>query len=125
MVPMMKPHIGDVSGEFVFVPLSIPARDIAYVEELVEKRVPLEDKGARGHVLSSVLERARERAGLQTSEREVFEAFQTTDYHYTNQVAEKDHIWTERYNKYIGNAAAGDVLAMAALRYCCEKGPGV
>jgi TPR repeat protein len=120
MTPQMS-HYGKGDGEFVFLPLAIPAGEIQMVVEEAHGIRP-----ARGaNVLSSVLRRSIDRLNLRSSLGDVIEAFEAPDYHYAADAASKARVWEQKRSRLEENAATGDVLAMEALHYCLAKGLGL
>lgn len=113
MLPQMA-NLGDGDGEFVFIPLEVPERDI---------QVALE--GGLEHALKGVHERSMRRIAQMTRIEDVYEAFEASDYRFSSQPREREKLWRDKVERFRENAARGDVLAMAGLHYCYSKGLGV
>jgi TPR repeat protein len=105
MQPQMG-NVGDGDGEFVFLPLQIPKKDIQLA-------------------LEGGLEQARRRVAQRTTLNDLIEVFNTTDYRFTADPGERERIWRQKFHRFQENAAISDVRAMAALVYCYTRGLGV
>jgi TPR repeat protein len=119
MTPQMG-RVGAGAGEFVFLPLSIRAAEVAAATNFRE--------GARRpECVRGMLERVVERKNGRTRIEDVLAAYDGAYFHYnysTNPV-ERGRLWKERVRRYTENASLGDALAMAALHYCYAAGLGV
>jgi TPR repeat protein len=115
MLPQMA-HVGEGDGEFVFIPQSITEEEVRYALAAA--------RPGEGHVLAGVRERALQRVRQRTRLEDVIASFDATDYRHATDRVEKERVWTERFRRFLENAARGDPLAMAALQYCYAKGLG-
>lgn len=113
MTPQMA-SVGDGDGEFVFIPLRVPQRDI---------QVALD--GGLDSALRSAYERTARRFAQRSRLEDVLAAYQGADYRYTIRPAEREKVWRGRVERLRENAALGDPLALAALHYCYANGLGV
>ncbi len=117
MLPQLA-HMGDGTGEFVFIPRTIPKEDV----EIVLNSGSQDD--GRDHILRGVLDNARKRGGRRTKLADVIEAFEALDYRFSTARVDKEKVWTQKFQRFQENAALGDVLAMAGLHYCYGTGLG-
>lgn len=123
MVPVLNANLSDEPGELVFVPKSISQADVDQVTRLAARENSDEGRG-KPHILSDVLEKARERANVRTTERQVIEAYEALDYRFSSEPAVKEQYWRSHFERASLNAPTGDVFAMALLHYCYSKGLG-
>jgi TPR repeat protein/uncharacterized caspase-like protein len=105
----MLPQRGDFGGdggEFVFVPVDVPA------EQMMAR-------------IGGSIDVVRGQLPTVTTATDVFRAFAVTDYHFSSHPIEREREWKDRVGRYEVAAGLGDPLSMATLHYCYSRGLGV
>ncbi|MFN9373291.1 MAG: caspase family protein [Planctomycetaceae bacterium] len=104
MTPQMGKY-GVGNGEFVFVPEGVIDENLE--QQLEELELRLQSRMARFSTMQDVID-----------------AFEGTDYRFSDERVEMEREWKERFNRFLENASLNDTKAAAGLHYCYSKGLG-
>ena len=113
MTPQMS-NVGE--GEFVFLPKSIPA-------EIIKAAIDDEAMAAPS-TLSGIVDRNVKRTARMTTFKDVLDAYQAYDYHFSSEPAKGEMHWRSRRQRFEENASLTDPLAMAGMHFVEARGFG-
>jgi TPR repeat protein len=124
MTPQMS-HVGAGDGEFVFIPRSVGAEEVAKLKEAVaEVKKGIKVDNGKLVAFRGVLERKQKLLGRQNSLADVILALHTPDHRLCADAEAQARRWEGIRRGFQENAGLGDIWGMAGLHFCCARGLG-